>query len=196
MHPTTTAPVATPLRRGVTAREYFALPADFPRCELIEGELWMAPAPFMLHQLVLQALYDLLRAHARRTRCGVVFVAPVDVRFSDGTVLQPDIVFVSKGRLPKDDLEKPIRVVPDLCVEVVSGDSASRDLVRKRRIYERHGVAEYWVVDPREHLFAFYRLRDARYEEVRPRAARYRSEAVPRFTLPLRPFWREALTVP
>jgi Uma2 family endonuclease len=41
-----------------------------------------------------------------------------------------------------------LRVVPDLVVEILSGSTAGRDRVRKRRIYERNGVREYWLVDP------------------------------------------------
>ncbi len=181
-----------PVRRGMTAREYFALPENHPRCELIEGELWMAPAPFTIHQDLVRTFTRLLDTHCLRTGCGTMWPAPVDVRFDDGTVLQPDIVFIRAGRARERDIRGPVVIVPDLCIEIVSPDSSSRDHVRKRRIYERHGVAEYWIADPREKLLAFYRLRHGRYEEIAPRAGRYRSEAVPGFTLALARFWREA----
>lgn len=187
--------VHLPFRTGVTAADYLALPEDFPRCELIEGDLWMSPAPFTRHQLVVEHLFALLRRHVRRTRCGTVHVAPLDIVFDDGTVLQPDVVFFRKGRLTSDDLDKVIRLAPDLCVEVVSGDSAVRDLVRKRRVYERHGVREYWVADPVEKTFAFYRLAGGRYGEIEPARGTFRSAAVPGFRLRPATFWRDALRV-
>lgn len=187
--------VHLPARTGVTAAEYLALPDDSPRCELIEGDLWMSPAPFDRHQLVVQHLFRLLDRHVRRTRCGRLHVAPLDVVFGDGNVLQPDVVFFRKGRLPAAPLDQVIRLAPDLCAEIVSGDSAVRDLVRKRRIYERHGVREYWVADPVEKTFAFYRLAARHYVEVEARRSVFISDAVPGFRLRTAAFWRDALRV-
>lgn len=61
---------------------------------------------------------------------------------------QPDIVFVAAGRraiiTPKE-----IAGAPDLVVEILSPGTEDRDRGYKRKMYARHGIREYWVVDPR-----------------------------------------------
>jgi Uma2 family endonuclease len=76
-----------------------------------------------------------------------LFFAPIDVHLSETTVLQPDLVFVDRDRI---DLigEQAIEGAPDLLVEVLSSSTAHRDLTEKKRLYETHGVREYWIVDP------------------------------------------------
>ena len=50
---------------------------------------------------------------------------------------------------------------PVLAVEVLSPSTRRYDLVRKRRLYERAGVREYWVVDPEdESVSVFHRAED------------------------------------
>lgn len=79
---------------------------------------------------------------------GLVFHAPVGVEFPDTEEgVQPDILFVSTERLEivHDDW---IRGAPDLIVEILSPATAERDRDLKRKLYQRQGVAEYWIVDP------------------------------------------------
>ena len=78
---------------------------------------------------------------------GSVCAAPLDVFFSDTAILQPDILFVSAARA-HIITEDNVQGAPDLVIEIISPSDPNRDRVRKRRIYERHGVGEYWLVDP------------------------------------------------
>ncbi len=133
--------------RRYTYADYEKLPDDGRQYQVIEGELFVTPAPVPKHQLVAGAIYGEMRAHVRTHGLGVVFVSPIDLMLADDTVVQPDVAFVAADR--KDLIgEKFLERAPDLVVEVLSPSTRRIDLVRKRKVYEEHGVREYWVVDP------------------------------------------------
>lgn len=127
--------------------DYAALD-DGRRYQLIEGELVLSPSPSPRHQNVVGQLYMLLQAHVLPGRLGKVFFAPLDVVLradAPGTVLQPDVLFISRDR--KDILtEKNVQGAPDLAVEVLSPSNARLDTVRKLGLYARYGVRELWFV--------------------------------------------------
>ena len=138
------------------------IPQDRNRYEIVEGDLLVAPAPNTLHQTIVLNLGGDLRQHVRKHRLGRVFVAPYDIVFSPSTVLEPDVIFVSNARLHiigKKNLSGP----PDLVVEVSSPTTRARDLTRKKDLYERFGVAEYWFVDLDAERFEVYRLNEGRF---------------------------------
>jgi Uma2 family endonuclease len=128
-------------------RHYASLPDDGRRFELLDGELVeMSPAPLSEHQRILMALSLHLANFVRRRRLGEVMVYPIDVILADDVVVQPDLLFLAQARrhLVK---RRGVRGGPDLVIEVLSAD-AKRDREIKRRIYGRHGIREYWIVDP------------------------------------------------
>jgi Uma2 family endonuclease len=72
-------------------------------------------------------------------------------------VVQPDIsIICDKSKL--DD--KGCRGAPDLVMEILSASTASRDLQIKKDLYEKHGVKEYWIVQPMERIVIIYKLTD------------------------------------
>jgi len=124
------------------------LPDDGNRYEAIEGELCVTPAPSLRHQTISRRLLvDLVRLLVDKGH-GEVWYAPIGVWFpATDEGVQPDIIFVSnerRGILAPEG----VRGAPDLVVEILSPSTASRDKGVKRALYERHGVAEYWIVDP------------------------------------------------
>ena len=126
-------------------QDYLHLPED-KRYELIEGDLYMVPSPNINHQSILRDLGTLLLDHVRRNNLGVVLYAPCDVVLSDEDVVQPDILFVSKGRRSIIK-EQCIKGAPDLVIEILSPSTAERDLSIKKKLYFKFGVKEYWIVD-------------------------------------------------
>jgi Uma2 family endonuclease len=139
----------------LTYADFAALPDDLVRRELIDGGVVVTPAPNTRHQDVLGRLFLAFANHLAASGGGRVFVAPYDVVLSDHTVVEPDLVFVAD-----DDLglvtEANLQGAPTLAAEVVSHSRTDR--VRKRDLYARHGIGEYWVVDPDADRVEVYRL--------------------------------------
>lgn len=123
------------------------LPEDTRGWEVLEGELVHEPSPRPFHQIVAGNLFRLLSSFALDHRLGHV-IAAVDVVLSETNVLEPDLVFIPKERV---DIITEVNVwgAPALAVEVLSPTTTRRDRDVKRGIYERFGVQEYWIADPR-----------------------------------------------
>jgi Uma2 family endonuclease len=150
-----------PKTTGLTYQDLQAFPEDNLRRELIDGELIVTAAPALRHQRVVLRLGAALLDHADR-HGGEAFVAPTDVFLSEGNVVEPDVVYVRPENAGK--LEKAlIRSAPDLVVEVSSPSTRRLDLVRKRKLYERFGVPEYWFVDLDADRVEIYLLSEGRY---------------------------------
>lgn len=126
--------------------EYLALPEG--AYNLIEGHLIVTPAPTVRHQLLQGRLHFALFGWNRERRAGIVLTAPTDVVLRDGDpplVVQPDVLFVARGgraSLTSGGVVGP----PDLTVEIVSPGSLRLDGVKKRALYQAHGVKEFWLV--------------------------------------------------
>ncbi len=146
-----------------TYRDYLEL-SDDKRYEVIKGRLYEMPAPTPWHQDVSRNLEFLIWNFVKDNGLGKVYYSPIDVVLSEDVVLQPDIVFVSKGRM---DIigEKAIMGSPDLVVEIVSPTTIRRDTVVKKEIYGTFGVKEYWLVYPDERAIEVWALGEGgRYE--------------------------------
>jgi Uma2 family endonuclease len=78
-------------------------------------------------------------------------------------VVEPDLLYLSNERAADVLTPLHVRGVPELVVEIASRGTRKRDETIKRRLYERNGVAEYWVVDPRIDVIRVYRREGARF---------------------------------
>jgi Uma2 family endonuclease len=139
------------------------------RHELIDGELIVTPSPIPVHQIVSLNLVRQLDQHVNATGLGRLLYAPVDIRFTPGNVLIPDIVFITCDRLHIIG-PKAIDGPPDLVIEILSPGTRQRDLSVKHSLYARFGVGEYWIVDPEARTMSVFSLIGDRYEPV-PTAA-------------------------
>lgn len=131
----------------LTYRDYLLLP-EGKDYEILEGELRVVPAPSPRHQAVVGNVYVLLRQHVATGRLGLVLIAPIDVVLGEDSVVQPDVLFVAKERLGQVRRDAGVFGPPDLVVEVISPSRPELDREVKRKIYGKHGVREYWIVDP------------------------------------------------
>jgi len=132
---------------GLTYDDLATLPQDdHLRRELIDGELFVSPSPGRRHQRVVVRIAAALLAYVDE-HGGEVLPAPADVYFSEHTVVEPDVLFVGAARLDQLTDDRFTDIAPDLVVEVSSPSTRRLDLIHKRGLYEREGVAEYWFVD-------------------------------------------------
>ena len=131
-----------------TIKDYMSTP-DGKRYQLLDGELIVAPSPITRHQTILFRLARAMDDVADADQSGRVWVAPLDVILSNHDVAQPDLLFVSNAR-SNIVTEANIQGAPDLVVEILSPATAQYDRGYKMTLYSRHGVLEYWLVDPEE----------------------------------------------
>jgi Uma2 family endonuclease len=150
---------ALPWGAPLTADDLDAMPEDGHRYELIDGSLFVTPAPGTRHQKCAGNLYTLLRA-ARPPGYTVLF-APFDFRPSGTTSLQPDLLVALDTDFTPARIERP----PLLVVEIRSPSTRLYDLGTKRLAYEAAGVPAYWLVDPDAPALTVLHLEDGRYVE-------------------------------
>lgn len=128
-----------------TVEKVHALPEDSNRYEVIDGELFVTPAPSWSHQEAVAVLFQFLRPYANQVGLHAVF-APAAVTFSSRREVQPDLFAVPLvgGRRPSrfEDVG-----ALTLAVEVLSPGTTRVDRHRKRRLYQSECVSEYWIVD-------------------------------------------------
>lgn len=162
-----------PGTRRYTYADLEHFPDDNLRREIIDGELIVTAAPATRHQRV---VVNFVVALARYSdgHGGQVFPAPLDVLFADDNVVEPDVVFVRADNLERIK-QKFVENAPDVVVEVSSPSTRRLELVRKRELYQRFGVPEYWYVDVEADRVEMYRLTEGAYP---PPEIRYPGEAL------------------
>lgn len=160
--------MASNVKHLMTVDDLEAIPDDeFHRYELIEGELYVSPAPGLPHQLVLHKLQLSLGNFLERNPIGRLVPGP-GVAINQHNYVIPDIVFVSNERWHTIADKIRFNAAPDLVIEILSPDSTnrSRDLKLKREAYTRFGVTEYWVVDTWARSIIVFRLSGNILQEV------------------------------
>jgi len=134
------------LERHWTVADRDELPDDGNRYEVIDGQLFVTPAPAWKHQEAVAQLYRLIADHLGLAPIGHAFMAPADVVFSPTRGVQPDLFVVPlvDGRAPRhfNDVRRLL-----LAVEVLSPSTERADRVGKRRLYREEQVDQYWIVD-------------------------------------------------
>ncbi len=148
-----------------TGMDVFKMLPEGTLCELINGIIYMSPAPLLNHQDTLLSLGSLMFNFVNRKKLGKIYVAPVDVYLNSKNAYQPDIIFVSeqnKGILKGDG----IYGAPDLVVEILSPGTKNFDLTKKKTVYEKSGVKEYWAIDPISKICTGYKLVGTKFNEL------------------------------
>jgi Uma2 family endonuclease len=147
--------------RPFTVDDLEAMPDDGNRYELIDGMLFVSPAPGARHQKIVLRLGMVLELACPD---GLqVLLSPFAVRPSTSTELQPDVLVARDEELT----EKLLPAAPVLAVEVLSPSTALNDLNTKKAAYERLGVSSYWVIDSQQPTLTVFELDDGgRYRQV------------------------------
>lgn len=134
--------------------------------EVINNQIYMSPSPVFNHQDVLIEVAAQLRIKLKKSGDKIA-IAPFDVYLDEtGNAVQPDIVVIlnsNKGTLnPKGHFHG----VPDLLVEILSPGNKEYDLIKKKDLYERFGVREYWIIDPDTRLTMVFILENHKYKLI------------------------------
>ena len=157
--------MVSPKPKAKLTYEDYAKTPDDERWELIDGELFRMPSPNFAHQITSMRLASRMDLFVEERDLGIVCAAPMDVVLSDTDTVEPDLLFISRERM--DIITRlNIQGAPDLVVEIHSPSTAQRDLTAKRELYARHGVREYWPIDPDTRTVTVLLLRDGEFVEV------------------------------
>jgi Uma2 family endonuclease len=152
-----------------TYADYLTWPVD-ERWEIIDGTAYpwhgthaMSPGPATHHQSVSFEIARQFGNYLKGKKCRA-FAAPLDVCFSERegltdekieTVVQPDLMVVcDTSKLG----EKGCSGAPDLVIEITSPSTGSKDLTLKFDLYQRHGVKEYWIIQPAEQTVMVFKI--------------------------------------
>ena len=139
-----------------TYEEYLQLPEDGNRYEVLEGRLYMTPAPSSYHQILsrrLQFVFYQLELEGK----GQIFDAPVDLLIPGAEPAQPDLVYLAPGQEALVT-RRGIEGVPEMVMEILSPSTATRDRTVKLHLYERNKVRRYALLDPSARTFELFRL--------------------------------------
>jgi len=141
--------------------------SDLHHYELLEGQIVCEPPAGWPHGETEAHLVERIAAFVRQRGLGRVFGSSTGLELPSGDTVEPDMSFVSKERWEAQS-PKPqgfARVVPDLVVEILSPSTRARDRNQKKRIYERNGVRESWLVDPESRSVTRYVAQDQRFDQ-------------------------------
>lgn len=153
-------------KKRYTFHDYLNFSND-ERWEIIFGEAYIVPAPYTKHQDLSRNLGIILVSFVSKKNLGKVYFSPTDVMLSEETVVQPDLLFISKERL-NIITEKNIQGPPDLVIEILSTDPKGviKDRREKKSAYEQSGVKEYIIVDSTEKYVEHYYRVKGKYEGI------------------------------
>lgn len=130
------------------------------RAELIQGYLYLLAAPARVHQYILGELFFQIRGYIKEHQGGChVYPAPFDVRLfgDDSVIIQPDLSVICRPELLTD---RGMNGAPDWVIEITSGSNSGHDYVTKLMQYQKAGVREYWIVDPKKQSVFVYNFED------------------------------------
>jgi len=143
--------------------------------EIIENQIYMSPSPAFDHQDILLEIAGLLRTHLKGL--AKVAVSPFDIYLDEvSNAVQPDIVVIlnaNKGILHR---KGHFHGVPDLLVEILSPGNRDYDLIKKKELYQKFGVSEYWIIDPDTKLARGFELNNKTYQLISEEAGLLKSK--------------------
>ena len=135
--------------------------------ELIDNVIYTSPSPVTSHQKVLQTIFRRLSEQIEDKQKGEVIVAPFDVHLDErSNAVQPDIVVILNTNSGTLNPNGHFHGIPDLVVEVLSPANKEYDLVKKKDLYQRFAVNEYWIVDPQTKMTICYASKDGKYIKI------------------------------
>ena len=153
--------MTTKIEPLMTIADLEAMPDDGNRYEIIEGELFVSCSPGLTHQRVLGNILFLIRKYLENSSIGEVITTP-GLILTDYSGVIPDVVFFTNERRETIVSNERLTSAPDLVIEILSpgAENTRRDRVAKLQLYAKHGVPEYWILDPSKRVLEVYRAHD------------------------------------
>jgi Uma2 family endonuclease len=150
-------------KRQMTATEFMQLPETNLPLQLLDGEVIEMNAPALPHQDIVGNIFVLFKLKAKELG-GKAYVAPVDVYFDELNIPQPDVLWLAPDTQCLMVGTERLSGAPDLIAEILSPTTAHIDRKKKFRLYEKYGVREYWLVEPRDQLIEVFQHREGRFD--------------------------------
>ncbi|MEO7135781.1 MAG: Uma2 family endonuclease [Vicinamibacterales bacterium] len=176
------------LNAKLTYDDYAAIPSNGQTYQIVDGKVYVTPAPSPFHQRASKRLQRQLEAYFEDTGRAEVFNAPIDLILTNHDVTQPDLVVVEASSITRRGIEAP----PLLVVEVLSPSTESFDRQVKGRRFAALGVPSYWILDPDARRLECFRNEGGRYV-LSVTAEREEQLPIPEFdglTIDLPAIWR------
>ncbi len=159
-----------------TIVEVYEMLPEGTLAELIDNQIYMSPAPLFIHQKTIQSIFKELDKVVEEKGKGSIIVAPFDIKLDNTqNSVQPDIIVILKSNSNQISADGRYTGVPDLLIEVLSPSNKEYDLIKKKDLYERFGVQEYWVVDPDTKLALGFALNNKSYNRISEEIGKIRS---------------------
>lgn len=146
-----------------TEAEYLRRAPQKPRCEFIDGIVYMPPSVHPDHQFDFQFLRCLISFwHAHRP-LGVIQSGPTILKLRDDCLLEPDLFVLPEGARPQLREDRFGRPPVLLVVEFLSPSTRSHDLLVKSALYREANVDEVWFIDRRDRVVIVERREGDQY---------------------------------
>lgn len=139
-------------------------PADLKvKVEILNNKLIIMPSPSFIHQKISNRLSNRLTNFVEENNLGEILCAPMDTKFDEDNVEQPDIMFIAVTRY---DIitDNYINGAPDIVVEIISPANKKQEREEKHALYERTGVKEYWTVFPKKRAVKVETLEEGKFQ--------------------------------
>jgi Uma2 family endonuclease len=174
-----------------TFDDFYALVPDGAKADLIDGVIYLASPDNIEATRLFTWFFRVLAEYIEVRDLGEIYPLRVAFRLEDGAAPEPDIGFLSKKNVTRA-FRTHVDGPPDLAVEIVSPESAERDYVAKRQLYEKHDVREYWIVDEGLKKIMLLRLDSSgHFRKVKPRQGVFRSQVIAGFWLRENWLWQQ-----
>jgi Uma2 family endonuclease len=147
-----------------TAEMVRALPDDGKRYEVLDGELFVTPAPTPHHQAVLARLFRRIDPYVEEHGLGWTRWSPADIEFSPRHAVQPDLFVIPDEGAGEPESWKDVKLL--LVVEALSPSTERADRFHKRPTYQKYGVPEYWIADSNARMVERWRPGDKQPEII------------------------------
>jgi Uma2 family endonuclease len=153
------------IRRPETAVDVFKLLPEGVYCQVINNVIYMSPAPSFQHQHVIADIHFEIMSFLKTKNHGICVAGPIDVYLDKHNAYQPDILFVAKDNLAIIGTDGRVHGAPDLIIEVLSPSSEGDDRVKKKKVYEKCRVKEYFIVAPSTKEVISYYYNGSKFEK-------------------------------